>query len=391
MNADDAQMIAALPSRAFQPRVYGVGAWTDNIHFAYDLVALLGPRVLVELGVDRGESFFAFCQSAAENATGTRCFGVDLWTGDEHVGGYDETTYREVAAHTAQHYSELATLLRMGFDEARNNFANGSVDILHIDGLHTEEAVRHDVETWLSKLREGGILLMHDVCVRNRGFGVWKVWEEQKTRGRAWTFTAGPGLGVWQKPPGSTLPPPLEALLRAGDQSADALARYYREKADDVQRQIASDWQTGAVRHNAIGNQTIVQIFYTRADAAGHSEENSVLARIGHGDLKELALQLPNGAGANPLRIDFVSAFTVVDVESLQVTQADGTVLFAAATAAEFDAVQVAGDCVREPSPKGLQLRITGIDPQLYLPPLASAGETERLTVRLKLRVTAPT
>ena len=65
-----------LPSRHFQPRIYGVGAWTDHLDFGYDLVALLQPKLVVELGVDRGESYFAFCQSAVENQTSTRCFGV---------------------------------------------------------------------------------------------------------------------------------------------------------------------------------------------------------------------------------------------------------------------------------------------------------------------------
>jgi hypothetical protein len=38
-----------LPSRHFTPRQYGLGAWTEHIYFAYDLVAQLKPRVLVEL------------------------------------------------------------------------------------------------------------------------------------------------------------------------------------------------------------------------------------------------------------------------------------------------------------------------------------------------------
>ncbi|MEO5720224.1 MAG: class I SAM-dependent methyltransferase, partial [Chthoniobacterales bacterium] len=74
------------PSANFTPRLFGLGAWTDNIHFAYDLVATLKPRLLVELGTDRGESYFAFCQSVEENKTGTRCFAVDTWRGDEHSG-----------------------------------------------------------------------------------------------------------------------------------------------------------------------------------------------------------------------------------------------------------------------------------------------------------------
>ena len=80
-----------LPSRHFQPRVYGVGAWTDHLHFGYDLVALLQPKLVVELGVDRGESYFAFCQAVAETKLAARCFAVDTWRGDEHAGDYDPT------------------------------------------------------------------------------------------------------------------------------------------------------------------------------------------------------------------------------------------------------------------------------------------------------------
>src|SRR5919205_58785 len=101
-----------LLSRRFTPRQYGLGAWTEHIYFAYDLVAELRPKLLVELGTDRGESYFAFCQSAQENKTGTRCFAVDHWRGDEHSGSYDETTFEEVVRHNRAHYQEFSTLLR---------------------------------------------------------------------------------------------------------------------------------------------------------------------------------------------------------------------------------------------------------------------------------------
>ena len=112
-----------LASCNFQPRIYGVGAWTSHLHFACDLVAEMKPRVLVELGVDRGESYFAFCQAAAENETGTRCFGIDTWQGDQHAGGYDETTFDEVSAHNAAHYANFSALRRSTFAEALNEFA----------------------------------------------------------------------------------------------------------------------------------------------------------------------------------------------------------------------------------------------------------------------------
>src|SRR5204863_9475077 len=107
-----------LPSRHFEPRIYGVGAWTAHLAFAFDLVAVLKPRLLVELGVDRGESYFAFCQSALENDTGTRCVGIDTWAGDEHAGGYDETTFAQVSDHNRENYARFSTLARSTFDDA---------------------------------------------------------------------------------------------------------------------------------------------------------------------------------------------------------------------------------------------------------------------------------
>ncbi len=206
-------IVDALPSRQFAPQIYGVGAWTAHLHFAYDLVALLRPKLLVELGVDQGESYFAFCQSAAEQKTGTRCFAIDTWQGDEQAGQYDETTFTQVAAHNRANYETFSTLMRCTFDAAADKFSDASIDVLHLDGLHSEEAIRHDLQIWLPKLRPGALLLMHDVAVRNRGFGVWKVWAELRERGRSWTFDDGPGLGIWQKQPNEPLPELFEILF----------------------------------------------------------------------------------------------------------------------------------------------------------------------------------
>src|SRR3954468_1073312 len=113
-----------LPSRHFEPRIYGVGAWTPHLHFAYDLVAVLKPALLVELGVDRGESYFGFCQSIVENQTGTRCSGIDTWQGDQHAGGYDETTFRQVSEHNQSNYAAFSSLIRSNFDGALAGFEN---------------------------------------------------------------------------------------------------------------------------------------------------------------------------------------------------------------------------------------------------------------------------
>ncbi len=375
-----------LPSRHFEPRIYGVGAWTPHLHFAYDLVAVLKPALLVELGVDRGESYFAFCQAAVENQTGTRCFGIDTWRGDQHAGGYDETTFAQVSDHNRLHYEAFSTLLRSPFDEALIRFENESIDVLHLDGLHTEEAVRHDVESWLPKLRPGGILLLHDVGVRSKGFGVWKVWAELQSQSRSWTFEEGPGLGVWQKPPATTLPGFLEKLLAPPNESNDALARYYSGRAQATEEKIAQHWRDGSIRNTPFAQQTVIQVFHT--NDGSHREEDSVYARVGHEGWKEVRIELPPPAGAAPLRIDFVSALTTIEVSSIRLMKG-GTNCYSAAQKSDFDSIAIRGDAERVPDAKSLRLKITGIDPQLYLPAIDLPPGDAVPVVQLQLRVSA--
>ncbi|HSV64094.1 MAG TPA: class I SAM-dependent methyltransferase [Chthoniobacterales bacterium] len=376
-------MVLDLPSRHFEPRLYGVGAWTPHLHFAYDLVAVLKPRLLVELGVDRGESYFAFCQSALENKTGTRCFAVDTWRGDEHAGGYDETTFGQVTEHNRENYAAFSSLSRSTFDDALPHFETESIDLLHLDGLHTENAVRHDLDAWLPKVRPGGILLLHDVGVRTKGFGVWKVWAELQQQSRSRTFADGPGLGVWQKPPTVPLPGFLEELLARPNESNAALAKYYTERAIALQEKIAQHWRDGSIRQTPFAQQTVIQVFFTTDGS--HREENSVYARVGHEGWKDVQIELPPDAGAAPLRIDFVSALTTIEIAEIRLTRAN-TTCFVADAEAGFGMVRVAGDAERIAGP-AFRLRVTGIDPQLYLPAVDLPAGDAPFVVKMRLRV----
>ena len=377
-------IVSNLPSRHFEPLRYGLGAWTEHIYFAYDLVAQLKPKLLVELGTDRGESYFAFCQSAHENETNTRCFAIDHWRGDKHAGSYDETTFTEVDAHNRAHYAAFSTLWRCSFDDALGRFAPKSIDLLHIDGHHTETAARHDVESWLPKLRPGGILLMHDVTMRGRDFGVWKVWEELQASGRCWMFEQPPGLGVWEKPPSEPLPPLLETLFTAPNESRTVLADYYRQRSEELQNRMAQQWRDGTIRSAPMASETIIQVFWTNDGT--YCEENSTDARIGHGAWKEVAIVLPTREPVSGLRIDFLSALTIIEIAAITVETKSGDILFRATTPAEFESIGLLGDCVpRAFDP--FRIEVTGIDPQLHLPGFPGNKPGGEIVVRMRMGV----
>jgi len=130
--------------------------------------------------------------------------------------------------------------------------------------------------------------------------------------------------------------------------------------------------------------ETLIQIFYS--SDGRHREEDSVVAGVDQGDWQEVSIHMPMGAGARPLRLDFMRTLPLIEVAELRVRTREHE-YFSAAGGAGFDSVQVAGNAERLPSPKNLRLRITGADPQVFLPALESDPTAGPLVVQMRLRV----
>ena len=254
-------------------RVGSPSSWWGHVPFAHWLVRELAPRLIVELGTHHGVSFSAFCNSVQHAGLETRCYAIDTWQGDEHAGLYDESVFSSLSESVQQKYSGFATLVRRTFDSALELFADGSIDLLHIDGLHTYEAVKADYEAWRPKLSARAVVLFHDTCIFERNFGVWRLWKEVSEEHPAFEFYHSCGLGVLA--PGRDVPSFIVALTKMDSAVAATLRHWLAELGE---RWISVDERTRAtstidilnrdVQTNALQRQQEMQLYGEATESA---------------------------------------------------------------------------------------------------------------------------
>ena len=215
------------PASFWQPKHILPSAWYQHAPFAFWITEAVRPCVFVELGVHHGFSYLVFCQAVQRLELMTKCYAVDTWKGDLHAGFYGNDVFETLNDLHERHYSGFSRLIRSSFDEALSHFGDGTIDLLHIDGRHGYDDVLHDFGSWLPKLSDRGVVLLHDINVRERGFGVWRFWEEISKECLAFEFLHCHGLGVLNI--GRLATDGVHALLTSTGSTRFAIREIYAE------------------------------------------------------------------------------------------------------------------------------------------------------------------
>lgn len=143
-----------------------VPGWFDWPDIYGSLVAALptGSHV-VEVGAWKGQSAAFFAVELANSGKAIQFDVVDTWQGsEEHASDPDVQSgrlYETFLANLAPVRSFVRPV-RKASVEAAATYADGSLDVVFLDGDHDLAAVLADLQAWWPKVKPGGWLLGHD-------------------------------------------------------------------------------------------------------------------------------------------------------------------------------------------------------------------------------------
>jgi len=227
----------------------------SHLPFLAWLVAVLRPRILVELGVGDGASYCTFCETVAHERLSTACFGIDAWAG---VNG--DAQLAPLRAHHDLRYAAFSRLVRSTADDALEHFADAEIDLLHLGGDDGEE-IRLDLTKWRTKLSDRAIVLVHGIDTSGTG----RVWDEISRDRQGFRFLHGGGLGMLAM--GEVVAEPLRHLLSARQDRIAELRTVFGQLGQSL-------FELSELRHRVVEQASDLRFLREAlADADRQSEE----------------------------------------------------------------------------------------------------------------------
>jgi predicted O-methyltransferase YrrM len=162
------------------------------------LLAARPPRTVLEIGTDKGGTFFLLARAARPDAL---VVSLDLPAGQ----GYAYSTWREPLYRSFAREQQRIELVREDshapgtVEKIRRVLDGRRLDVLFIDGDHSYEGVKQDFEMYSPLVAKGGLVAFHDIVdgVAVHVGGVPQYWRELKAAHPHQEFVKSWQQGGW--------------------------------------------------------------------------------------------------------------------------------------------------------------------------------------------------
>jgi predicted O-methyltransferase YrrM len=158
------------------PRHADGWCWMDKAVAMCELIERVKPTCVVELGIFGGRSMLPQALMLKELGHGV-IYGIDPWTrpaaleGEHAKADADWWGKQDLERIMIRFMGQVVNLglvdvaipIRATSQAVKAVFSFGSIDILHIDGNHSELASLRDIDLYFPKVRPGGHIWLDDI------------------------------------------------------------------------------------------------------------------------------------------------------------------------------------------------------------------------------------
>lgn len=144
--------------------------------------------VMIEVGSYVGKSAAFMAVEIANSGKAIEFYCVDTWRMEDVPGVQGSGCTLPKFFRNLTPVIELVRPLNLPSVRAAKAFDDESVDFVFIDGDHSEESVRSDIEAWLPKVKQGGVIAGHDYTNNWPGVvaAVSQYFKSPEGRGSCW-------------------------------------------------------------------------------------------------------------------------------------------------------------------------------------------------------------
>jgi predicted O-methyltransferase YrrM len=159
----------------------GAGQNRSELKRLIEYVISEKPKTIVEIGTDKGGTFWAFCQVIAKDGM---IVSVDL--PNQHFSSRDVDEFKRNEFMKSWHPGAVPIVGNSHdpntLKSLRSVLKGRKIDLLMIDGDHSYSGVKKDCEMYVPLVREGGSVVFHDVVDseyhRLNNVEVYRFWKE---------------------------------------------------------------------------------------------------------------------------------------------------------------------------------------------------------------------
>ena len=146
-----------------------------------DFIRMIHAKTIVEIGVYGGKSLVPMA-FAVEDVEGGKVYGIDPWSSAASVQWMDPINgawwgnldHMQVLKNLVFRIKKFNMEDKIQLIQATSQDAPliTNIDVLHIDGNHSDEASMIDVLKWVPQVRKGGLIFFDDITWSNGGKAV---------------------------------------------------------------------------------------------------------------------------------------------------------------------------------------------------------------------------